>query len=56
VLLAGQANNHTWWNAAREDFHATRTTVTTDYRGTGASDKPDSLLDPGLRQRRHRGA
>jgi pimeloyl-ACP methyl ester carboxylesterase len=38
VLLAGQANNHTWWNRAREDFPST---ITLDYRGTGASDKPD---------------
>ncbi|WP_116045964.1 alpha/beta fold hydrolase [Amycolatopsis palatopharyngis] len=41
LLLAGQANNHTWWNRSREDFHNTRATITMDYRGTGASDKPD---------------
>ncbi|MFE7779768.1 alpha/beta fold hydrolase [Streptomyces nigrescens] len=41
MLLAGQANNHHWWDGVREDFHATHTTVTMDYRGTGASGKPD---------------
>jgi pimeloyl-ACP methyl ester carboxylesterase len=41
VLLAGQANNHTWWNRVREDFHAAHRTVTMDFRGTGASDAPD---------------
>ena len=40
VLLAGQANNHHWWDAVRTDFHATHSTITMDYRGTGASDKP----------------
>lgn len=42
VLLAGQANNHHWWDAVRDDFHSARSTVTLDYRGTGDSDKPDS--------------
>jgi 3-oxoadipate enol-lactonase len=41
VLLAGQANNHHWWDAVRADFHATRSTLTLDYRGTGDSDRPD---------------
>lgn len=41
VLLAGQANNHHWWDDVRDDFHATRRTVTLDYPGTGDSDKPD---------------
>ncbi|MER7700774.1 MULTISPECIES: alpha/beta fold hydrolase [unclassified Streptomyces] len=41
VLLAGQANNHHWWDAVRDDFHAARSTLTLDYRGTGESDKPD---------------
>ncbi|MFC9930353.1 alpha/beta fold hydrolase [Streptomyces sp. NPDC127190] len=40
VLLAGQANNHHWWDTVRADFHATHSTITLDYRGTGASDKP----------------
>ncbi|ONI87016.1 alpha/beta hydrolase [Actinosynnema sp. ALI-1.44] len=39
MLLAGQSNNHTWWDRARADFPGS--TVTMDYRGTGASDKPD---------------
>ncbi|MEV6171543.1 alpha/beta fold hydrolase [Streptomyces sp. NPDC051954] len=41
VLLAGQANNHHWWDGVRDDFHADRSTITLDYRGTGESDKPD---------------
>ena len=41
LLLAGQANNHHWWDGVREDFQAARTTVSFDYRGTGESDKPD---------------
>ena len=41
LLLAGQANTHHWWDGVREDFHAARSTVSFDYRGTGASDKPD---------------
>ncbi|MEU5196458.1 alpha/beta fold hydrolase [Streptomyces scabiei] len=40
VLLAGQANNHHWWDAVRGDFHATHSTLTLDQRGTGDSDKP----------------
>lgn len=42
LLLAGQANNHHWWDGVREDFQPTRTTITLDYRGTGASDKPQT--------------
>lgn len=41
VLLAGQANNHHWWDGQRADFHATHTTLTMDWRGTGESGKPD---------------
>ncbi|MET9418560.1 alpha/beta fold hydrolase [Streptomyces klenkii] len=41
VLLAGQANNHHWWDGVRGDFRAAHRTVTLDYRGTGGSDKPD---------------
>lgn len=41
VLLAGQANDHHWWDGVRADFHAARRTITLDYRGTGGSDKPD---------------
>ncbi|MFE4454764.1 alpha/beta fold hydrolase [Streptomyces sp. NPDC056796] len=42
VLLAGQANNHQWWDSVRADFHPARSTLTLDYRGTGDSDKPDT--------------
>ena len=42
VLLAGQANNHHWWDGVREDFSGIRRTITMDYRGTGFSGKPDS--------------
>ncbi|MFD5319543.1 alpha/beta fold hydrolase [Streptomyces sp. NPDC127098] len=41
VLLAGQSNNHHWWDGVREDFEGRFRTITLDYRGTGASDKPD---------------
>ncbi len=37
LLLPGQANNHHWWDRTRGDFDAHHTTVTFDYRGTGAS-------------------
>jgi hypothetical protein len=30
VLLAGQANDHHWWDGVREDFHTVRSTVTWD--------------------------
>lgn len=42
VLLAGQANNHHWWDGIREDFHSTHGTITMDYRGTGSSGKPET--------------
>ncbi|TWD84167.1 pimeloyl-ACP methyl ester carboxylesterase [Kribbella amoyensis] len=41
LLLAGQSNNHHWWDPVRADFEAGRRTITLDYRGTGDSDKPD---------------
>nr|WP_263654934.1 alpha/beta hydrolase [Nonomuraea aurantiaca] len=41
VLLAGQANDHHWWDGVRADFEDRHTTVTLDYGGTGDSDKPD---------------
>ncbi|WP_280455148.1 alpha/beta fold hydrolase [Nocardia brasiliensis] len=41
VLLAGQANNHHWWDGIRTDFETRYRTVTLDWRGTGDSDKPD---------------
>ena len=42
LLLAGQANNHHWWDGVRDDFAPVRTAITLDYRGTGASDKPET--------------
>ncbi|MDI2027827.1 alpha/beta fold hydrolase [Saccharopolyspora sp. TS4A08] len=41
VLLAGQANDHRWWDGVREDFEGAHRTITFDHRGTGDSDKPD---------------
>ncbi|WP_024800085.1 alpha/beta fold hydrolase [Nocardia sp. BMG51109] len=41
VLIAGQSNNHHWWDGIRADFHGTHRTITFDHRGTGDSDKPD---------------
>ncbi|MEV8037694.1 alpha/beta fold hydrolase [Streptomyces sp. NPDC086182] len=41
VLLAGQANNHHWWDGVRGDFHTVRSTLTLDLRGTGDSGKPE---------------
>jgi 3-oxoadipate enol-lactonase len=40
VLLAGQSNNHTWWDPILPDFGGRRL-ITLDWRGTGDSDKPD---------------
>jgi pimeloyl-ACP methyl ester carboxylesterase len=37
LLLPGQANSHAWWTGLREAFEGTCTTVTFDYRGTGAT-------------------
>ncbi|MFC9768759.1 alpha/beta fold hydrolase [Rhodococcus jostii] len=42
LLLAGQANNHHWWDSVRADFDTHFRTITVDYRGTGASDKPET--------------
>ncbi|MEV0148200.1 MULTISPECIES: alpha/beta fold hydrolase [unclassified Nonomuraea] len=41
VLLSGQANSHHWWDGVRAGFEETHRTITLDYRGTGASGKPD---------------
>ncbi|EPD91004.1 hypothetical protein HMPREF1486_05388 [Streptomyces sp. HPH0547] len=50
LLLSGQSNSHRWWDAVRADFAARFTTVVMDYRGTGASDRPDtdSYSTPGF--------
>nr|WP_254925567.1 MULTISPECIES: alpha/beta fold hydrolase [unclassified Rhodococcus (in: high G+C Gram-positive bacteria)] len=37
LLLAGQANNHHWWDRVRDDYARAFTVVTFDYRGTGRS-------------------
>lgn len=42
VLIAGQANNHHWWDVPRQDFDARLRTVVFDHRGTGRSDKPET--------------
>jgi pimeloyl-ACP methyl ester carboxylesterase len=42
LLIAGQANNHHWWDGVRDDFADIRTTITFDYRGTGTSGKPQT--------------
>jgi 3-oxoadipate enol-lactonase len=45
VLIAGQSNNHHWWDVPRQDFDAVFRTVVFDHRGTGRSDKPDTGYD-----------
>lgn len=40
LLLAGQANNHHWWDRVRGGFEDRWRTVTLDQRGTGASRGP----------------
>ncbi|WP_344195509.1 alpha/beta hydrolase [Kribbella karoonensis] len=42
VLLAGQSNNHTWWDPVLADFQEHQL-ITLDWRGTGDSDKPDEV-------------
>lgn len=37
LLLAGQANSHTWWEDLRGGFEQSFTTITFDYRGTGGT-------------------
>lgn len=41
LLLAGQSNNHRWWDSVRADFAARFRTIALDWRGTGGSAKPD---------------
>lgn len=40
LLLAGQANAHTWWDGVRAAFETCHSVVTFDYRGTGDSRGP----------------
>ncbi|MEU6989687.1 alpha/beta fold hydrolase [Streptomyces sp. NPDC046465] len=42
VLIAGQSNDHHWWDPVRADFAAHFTTLVLDHRGTGGSDRPDT--------------
>jgi pimeloyl-ACP methyl ester carboxylesterase len=42
LLIAGQANSSRWWTQVRPEFSTAFTTIVTDHRGTGSSDKPDS--------------
>lgn len=41
LLIAGQSNSSRWWSQVRPDFARSFTTIVTDHRGTGQSDKPD---------------
>lgn len=50
LLLAGQANTHRWWDAARPDFDPYFRTITFDYRGTGDSAKPEDAGMYGTRE------
>ncbi|WP_427893198.1 alpha/beta fold hydrolase [Kribbella sp. GL6] len=43
VLLAGQSNDHTWWDPVRMDFEEQHQTISLDWRGTGSSGKPDEV-------------
>lgn len=45
VLIAGQSNDHHWWDVARPDFDTRFRTVVFDHRGTGRSDKPQTGYD-----------
>jgi pimeloyl-ACP methyl ester carboxylesterase len=42
LLIAGQSNNHHWWDVPRQDFDGRFRTVVFDHRGTGRSDKPET--------------
>ncbi|SDF33695.1 Pimeloyl-ACP methyl ester carboxylesterase [Lentzea fradiae] len=42
LLIAGQSNSSRWWSQVLPGFARSFTTITTDHRGTGASDKPDA--------------
>ncbi|MCG8923704.1 alpha/beta fold hydrolase [Lentzea sp. CC55] len=42
LLIAGQANSSKWWSQVLPDFSERFTTIVTDHRGTGSSDKPDA--------------
>ncbi|GGU44782.1 alpha/beta fold hydrolase [Lentzea flava] len=42
LLIAGQSNSSKWWSQVRPDFARRFTTIVTDHRGTGSSDKPET--------------
>lgn len=42
LLIAGQSNSSRWWHQVRPEFATRFTTIVTDHRGTGSSDKPES--------------
>jgi len=42
LLIAGQSNSSGWWSQVRPEFSAAFTTIVTDHRGTGSSEKPDA--------------
>ncbi|GAB2830974.1 alpha/beta fold hydrolase [Lentzea nigeriaca] len=42
LLIAGQSNSSKWWRQVRPDFARRFTTIVTDHRGTGSSDKPET--------------
>lgn len=42
LLLAGQANDHRWWDGVRGDFEPHFRVITFDYRGVGDSDSPEN--------------
>lgn len=47
----------TCWDDVREDFHAARSTITIDYRGTGDQRRaPNALQHTTVHARRDRGA
>lgn len=48
LLLAGQANNHHWWDRVRDGFEDRWCTVSLDQRGTGGSRGPVSEWSTGL--------
>lgn len=48
LLLQGQASSHTWWTGLRERYERRFTTITFDYRGTGATRDPGGELTTAL--------
>ncbi|MET8764765.1 alpha/beta fold hydrolase [Lentzea sp. NPDC004782] len=42
LLIAGQSNSSRWWSQVAPMFATRFTTIVTDHRGTGSSDKPET--------------